>query len=360
MDFIKQNGKIIIAIFVCWTFLALLFTPQTYLANLSSPTPLSWGLAVLVNLILFYTWAYLTPLVLSFGSRFPLERSYLTRNILIQLILSLLFAPLHIILMITANRIFLSSYIGEYELPIPFTVLMAGFGATNVMIYWGITAVSQAINYFRKYQQRNFQLAQAELQVLKMQLHPHFLFNTINAISELVYEEPEVADQTLSQLSDLLRLSLKSGKAQEVSLQEELNFLKKYIEIQQTLLQQRLTIELKISPETLAAKVPNMILQPLVENAIRHGIAPSVNGGVLQIEARRENEMLLLIIKDNGCGLVSADKILKSGGIGISNTRERLQQLYGNKQTFNLAQPNDGGFMVSILIPFDEIELYEN
>lgn len=292
-NFIKRYWKTALTTLACWTFLALLFAPQTYLANLSSPTPLDWRQVLSANFILFYVWACLTPFVLWLGEMFPIERSHLMRNIIIQFVSSLAFAAVQISLVINANYLLLP-WADGYQLPIPLHVYFASMGATNIMICWGIIAAGQAVSYFRKYRERNLQLAQAELQMLKMQIHPHFFFNTINAISELVYEEPEIADETLSQLSDLLRLSFQDGKAHEVSLRQELHFLKKYIEIQQTLLQQRLTVEFDIASDTLVAKVPNMILQPLAENSIRHGIAPSLSGGTLKIKASRENKILRL------------------------------------------------------------------
>lgn len=354
-NFIERYWKTGLIIFACWTFLAILFAPQTYLANLSSPTPLDLWQALSANFILFYVWACLTPFILWLGTIFPLELPHLTRNLIVQAALSFLFAALQISLVIAANNLLLP-WANRYQIPIPLQVYFASMGATNIMICWGIIAASQAINYFRKYQQRNLQLAQAELQMLKMQLHPHFLFNTINAISELIYEEPEIADETLSQLSDLLRLSLKSGKSQEVSLNEELDFLKKYIEIQQMLLQQRLEVEFDIAPETLDAKVPNMILQPLAENAIRHGIAPSLSGGILKITAHRENKMLLLSVKDNGAGFGAHTEIVKSDGIGLANTGARLKQLYPNAHRFEINKAGEEGVEITIAVPFKKLK----
>ena len=156
----------------------------------------------------------------------------------------------------------------------PFWAMLIGLGATNIMVYWGIVAVSQAINYFRAYHEREFRLSQAELQSLRTQLHPHFLFNTLNAIAELVHRDPVVADRSILRLSELLRFSLASEKAQEVTLKEEIEFLEKYVEIHKTLMRDRLNVRVSIDSGTLDAVVPNMILQPLVENAIKHGISP--------------------------------------------------------------------------------------
>jgi LytS/YehU family sensor histidine kinase len=214
--------------------------------------------------------------------------------------------------------------------------------------------------YFRKYREREHNLTQAQLQALKTQLNPHFLFNTLNAISELVYENAEEAEQTISKLSELLRLSLKTEQAQEIALCDELEFLRMYVEIQQTLLQERLKVEWRIAPETTFACVPNMILQPLVENSIRHGIAPRRKGGMIKIETARQNGNLILSIEDDGLGV--KDETKSSGGIGLQNTRTRLRHLYGETHEFTLQnRPEASGVSIKIKLPFRENKKkYEN
>jgi hypothetical protein len=201
---ITKYWKAACVIVCCWLFMALLFTPQTYLSNLRSPTPLTWGRAFLATLLLFQVWSVLTPLVLALGARFPLERPRLLRNVGLHLLLSAPVAFAHIVLLQIANSLFLT-WSRSYQSPVPLWALIIGLGATNIMVYWGIVAVSQAVNYFRKYQEREFRLAQAQLQALRMQLQPHFLFNTLNAIAELVYSDPKAADRCIVSLSELLR-----------------------------------------------------------------------------------------------------------------------------------------------------------
>jgi sensor histidine kinase YesM len=269
-----------------WTFLALLFTPQIYIINLRAPTPLSVWQAFASNSMLFYVWACLTPLVLWLGRRFPLERPRLWRNLLILFVLAFLFAFLQIALVYAASWLFLL-LASDYRSPVPIMGLIIGYGATNVLVYWGIIAVSQALNYFNRFREREKSLAQAQLQALKTQLNPHFLFNTLNAISELVYDDAEEAEQTIAKLSELLRMTLRTEQAQEIPLHKELEFLRKYLEIQQTLLQDRLKVDYQIAPETYGACVPNMILQPLVENSIRHGIARDAAVGRLASQPQK-------------------------------------------------------------------------
>ena len=334
-----------------WTFLALLFTPQTYIAGLRSPTPPTWGQALLASLTLFYAWAALTPLVLWLGKRFPFERHTL-RNFVIHLLLCGPVALLHIWLF--QNVALVMRALSSSNLPQPpLWARLVGLGATNIMVYWAIVAVSQAINYFRKYQEREFRLSQAELQALRTQLHPHFLFNTLNAIAELVHSDPVLADRSILRLSELLRFSLATEKAHEVTLKEEIEFLEKYVEIHKTLMRDRLNVRISVDPETLDAAVPNMILQPLVENAIKHGISPRPEGGNIEVHARRLDGKLFVEITDDGVGMPELEAEVQ-GGLGLINTRERLKHLYNNSHTFNVSSFPGRGVTIRISVPFRE------
>jgi sensor histidine kinase YesM len=231
---------------------------------------------------------------------------------------------------------------GQSLEPATWEDLFTTLGAFDIMVYRAIFAVSQALTYFRKYQEREFRLAQ--LQSLKTQLQPHFLFNTLNAISELTYESPEIAERTITQLSDLLRLSLKSDKEQEVKLKDELNLLEKYVEIQRTLMQERLTVRWEIDPDTFEALVPTLILQPLVENSIRHGLDPLTHGGLIEVWAQRQGGMLHLAVRDNGVGFSADAQNSSANGVGLTNTRARLGHLYGRKHHFDLSEMNGRGW----------------
>lgn len=346
------------ATLVFWTFLAALFTPQTYIANLRANPNFTWVQAFVPTLALFYVWAALTPLVLWLGERFPFERRRWLRNLVVLFLMSLVVSFLHMIILRYVNTYLVEWVLPEraYNLPVPITVLLVGLGATNVLVYWMILAASQALTYFRKYQERDFRLAQAQLQVLRMQLHPHFFFNTLNAISELVYRDAEAADRTITRLSELLRLTLDSGGGQEVPLRDELEFLEKYIELEQVLFQERLKIDMLIEAGALDALVPNMILQPLVENAIRHGIAPRSRGGRVEVSARARGDTLHLRVRDDGLGLPEDWKVEDQDGIGIANTRARLAHLYPDSHRFALEATEGGGLTVSLEIPFRQID----
>jgi sensor histidine kinase YesM len=195
-------------------------------------------------------------------------------------------------------------------------------------------------------------LAQAQLESLKSQLQPHFLFNTLHTISGLMYEDPHAANKMIVQLSDLLRVSLDKSDSNETCLKDEIEFNDAYLQIQKTRFKGRLQIEMNIKPETLNAAVPFMLLQPLVENAVTHGIAPHKKGGKIRIAAANNNGRLVIEVHDNGGGMNSGKDIESLDGVGISNTIERLKQLYAKDHKFELNDSPDGGLEVKIDIPF--------
>jgi LytS/YehU family sensor histidine kinase len=229
----------------------------------------------------------------------------------------------------------------------------------EMMTYWAVVGLSHALDFHNESQDRALaaaqletRLAEAQLQALQRQLHPHFLFNTLNAISALMHRDTEAADAMLERLSDLLRLTLDRIAVQVVSLREELEFIDKYLEIEQTRFGDRLQVATLIEPETLDAAVPNLVLQPLVENAIRHGIATKVGGGHVEITARRVGASLVLSVRDDGPGLSQAKRDALNTGVGLSNTRSRLEHLYRDRYRFEFAEPAGGGLAVTIEIPF--------
>lgn len=351
ITFTRRHWKAACVVAACWTFLGLLFTPQTYLANLRAPVPLTPARALAATLALFYVWAVLTPLVLWLGRRFPLEHHRLLRNLCLHVALGGVLALAHMVLLRGVNAL-LDSVAASYQPPAPLWTMAIGLGATNVLLYWGVIAAGHAFDYFRKYREREFTLTRAQLQALKLQLHPHFLFNTLNAIAELVHSDPHAADRAILRLSELLRFSLASEKSQEVTLKEELEFLLKYAEIQKTLMGDRLRLSVNAEPGVLDACVPNMLLQPLVENSIKHGISPRRAGGSVSVAARRRGPCLCLEVSDDGQGLTAAGG--EAGGVGLINTRERLRHLYGRDHAFELSSPPGQGVTILITIPFRE------
>ena len=277
-----------LAIFALWTFFALFFATQVALQyqqltdySISFWRILSW------QLVSGYIWFGISPVILYLAKRFPFDDGKWRSSLLVHIIACVVIAPVQLLLdsfVLTRlgyppNRTF-PSFFAAYRF-----FLVANIHL-SMLIYMGVVAIASAYRYYQKYRERELRasqlaarLAQSRLQVLKMQLHPHFLFNTLNAISELIHKDPESADRMLMDLSDLLRLSLDNLEVQEIPLKQELEFLGKYLEIEQMRFHDRLTVDIQIAPETLDATVPNMILQPLVENAIKHGIAPRSSGG---------------------------------------------------------------------------------
>ncbi len=231
----------------------------------------------------------------------------------------------------------------------------------NIPIYFFVVSMSHAFRYFRRSRERERRaleleasLAQAKLQSLRMQLNPHFLFNTLNAISTLVHRDPVGADETIVNLSELLRMSMEDSDQQEIPLRRELEFLDRYLEIQQVRFGERLRVEKEVDPGVLVAQVPVMILQPLVENAIKHGIEPQTGLGLLKIAARHTGDLLQVTIGDNGPGLPGAGGTAFREGIGLANTRARLRELYGPRHQFTLSNAPAGGLLVFLEIPYHE------
>jgi two-component system, LytTR family, sensor kinase len=186
---------------------------------------------------------------------------------------------------------------------------------------------------------------------LKMQLHPHFLFNTLHSISALMREDVETADQMIARLGEFLRMTLRNSGEQETTLEQELKFLECYLEIERLRFQDRLTTRIEAEPETMGARVPNLFLQPIVENAIRHGIARRTNEGVVAISARRASGQRLRVeVRDNGPGLAPTNGV--ANGVGLANTRSRLLRLYGDNHDFGMMNAAEGGLVVTLEIPF--------
>jgi two-component system, LytTR family, sensor kinase len=361
----RPQGKTkFLMIFCCWTLVALFFTSQTvvqshlYKINVSFWSALSWQFSSC------YVWLLLTPIILWFDSHFRLERGRWSRSLPAHVVFGVVIA-----LVQQSVDAFVLPMLGYYP-GMKFSSYLETFRYfllvnfhLALFFYWAILGVRYAIEYYQKYKERELRasqletrLAQARLQVLKMQLHPHFLFNTLNAISELVFKDPESAEHMITNLSDLLRLSLENVGVQEVPLKQELDFLGKYVEIEQTRFHDRLRLKMNIAPETLDATVPNMILQPLVENAIRHGIGVRSSGGNIEVGAERENGMLHLFVRDDGRGVLNGAQHALKEGVGLANTRARLDHLYGVAHRFGLENSPGGGLTVDMMIPFKLVE----
>ena len=343
-----------------WTFIGLVFTSQFYFAMYRSERPVEWSYAIYLQMTWAYMWALVTPLILLLAARFPMERKLWGRNLLVHVVSGLLLSTFvtwsgHFLLYLNYGWRAGKPYPTDRALRFVIENFSEGVG-----IYLLIAIITYAFSYYNRYRQGELratqleaQLSQAQLQALKMQLHPHFLFNTLHSISALLTRDTESARKMISRLGDFLRLTLENSGSQEVSLKQEIEFLKCYLEIERIRFQDRLTTHVDVDPEALDARVPNLILQPIVENAIRHGIAPRSTPGLIDIQAKQVNGFVRIKVRDNGPGLPvnRSDDNLFNKGLGLSNTQTRLNRLYGPEHRFELTNDPRGGLVVTLEIP---------
>lgn len=344
-----------------WLFIGVVFTLQGYFTSYRSERPVRLVDSLYLQMTWSLVWALATPLVLLAASRLPIERNNWLRSVLLHIPICLVMS----VLVTALGRVIIwlnfSYRVGRpltYESVENFVV--ANF-SEGIGIYLLIAVTSYAFSFYRQYRQGQIrtlqleaQLSQAQLHALKMQLHPHFLFNTLHSISALLNKNPQSARKMITRLGDFLRLTLENSGAQEVTLQKEIEFLSCYLEIERIRFQDRLETRIDIDEETLDAKVPNLILQPIVENAIRHGIAPRSTPGLIEIEAKQQGTKLRIQVRDNGPGISEhrTSENVFTKGLGLTNTGTRLEQLYGMAHLFDLRNNPEGGLVVTLEIPF--------
>lgn len=346
--------RLLIVVITGWLLLSLLIAASDYL-NPAAPGQMSLESAIGSALLASLPWA-LVALVLLSGQRRSVRQLPGKTWLFGQLLLALLLV-FFILMLAHGWQYPVLGMDGVQQADGFKQTLLAGM-PRGMLMYLSVWGICQTGLMWRDYTRASRQLVRAELRRLRTQLNPHFLFNTLNAIAELGYENPEAADLTITQLSGLLRKSLDDSRQQEIALRDELDFLERYLAIQQTLLQDRLQVELEISDDTLNARVPGMILQPLVENAVTHGVGRSGTGYVT-VRSRREGELLVLEVEDNGWGLVIADPHKSGEGIGINNTRARLRYLYGESGSLELHSRPGEGLIARLNIPFHEAFAYD-
>jgi len=355
---VTQKLAIVATALGLWGALVLLFA-----APLALTSRVSWREAVSFGGSFWALWLLFLPAVAWLAFRFPIiERRTLLQNVGFHVLACLLIVGTNRAAFRAVDKLFPRAQRSERPVGPP-GALGVFFGlraALDVLVYWSLVGVCQAITNFRSSQERERRAAQlearltsAKLQALRVQLNPHFLFNTLNSIATLVYVNPRAADEMLGDLSELLRRSLASMEEQEIPLAQELEFIAAYIGIEQKRFGERLRVEQSVPDELMTALVPALILQPLVENAIRHGIEPRRGPGLISLEAKREDKHLRLIVRDNGRGLPGADlNGSVQRGIGLANTQARLQGLYGQDQSFFFGSAEPQGCRVDIHLPF--------
>lgn len=351
--------------FGIWTIVGISFGTRSYLYSQVTGPPANFWEMVPNYMTDFYVWGIFSPLIFRLSRRYPIERGNIVRGLTFHIVVGLIF-----VIAITAITIPIVWSLGFAN-----STTHPTFGAffnkliinpfyvhQGLLAYWGTVVVAHAYEYSRQVRvgrtrasELSAQLAQAQLAALKMQIHPHFLFNTLNSVAALLHKDVEAADRMIARLSDFLRITLQSSATSVVTLGEELEFLQAYLDIERIRFQDRLIVELTIAPDVLEARVPNLILQPLVENAVRHGISKQIAKGHLWIDARRQDRRLLIRIGDNGPGTGNCNGNSRrsfSGGLGLANTRARLEQFYGDFE-FDIVDSKDrGGTTVTLNVPY--------
>jgi two-component system, LytTR family, sensor kinase len=352
---------------------ALAVTVESYAYWRSRGYPMTFASVLGASLAENLTYAPLTPLVFVLATRFSIQRKNWATRSLLHLLFAAAFCIAHITLRgLTPYavwdpkvRAYVSAvwnsqaHVFEIKWHIFQNLVQSNVVEDVTGAYVPIVLVAYALSYYGKFRDRELhsakletQLAKSHLQVLKSHLQPHFLFNTMHSISALMLTDVKAADKMMSRLSDLLRMSFESSGIQITSLSRELEFVTGYLEIEKIRFGERLNVVLDIAPETLDAQVPSLLLQPLVENAIRHGISKLSSGGNVWITASQQGRVLCLQVKDNGPGLVETADVPSRTGLGLRTTRERLQTLYGSEQSFEIHGAPSSGVEVHVRIPF--------
>jgi two-component system, LytTR family, sensor kinase len=346
--------------------LSLFSTAQAYrlsTLNLREPYDIEVVSLLLLNAAYWFVPAAFSLPIFYLAQRYRLDTGHWAGALVIHIAAALFFSVVHLACMIGV-RALLWPNAGK-----PPTIAWTSFVQRNylmqldwlLMTYSAIIGLSYALDYRRESQARAIKeatletrLVEARLKTLQAELHPHFLFNTLHAISTLVHTNPEAADRMISRLSDLLRLTFDGTGAPAVSLQEELEFLQKYLEIEQIRFQDRLSVLYDVESETLDAEVPRLILQPLVENAIKHGVSPRSGRGLIQISSRLRDNALWIEVRDNGVGLDGNGRSRLHTGVGLSNTRARLECLYGAAHRLEFSESSEG-LAVQMQIPLTHL-----
>lgn len=335
-----------------WTAVGVVFAVPRLASNTA------WWFVLRASLADWWAWGLLVPVIVAMDRRLPIAvnnvRARLAAHIAIGIPTTLVYSYVAALLQVMAGVMAWSDAIG----PGPLHDAMKGGVLWNLLVYLLVVGGWQAVQYSQHYLasqlrlerlERNF--SEARLNVLRMQLDPHFLFNALNTISSLVGSQPRLARGMIEQLGDLLRLSLESGRRQQVRLGEELEFLGHYLAIQKTRFGDRLQVVLDIPASARDIMVPSLILQPLVENAVRHGLSPRPEGGTVWVRASIDGAMLYITVEDDGVGLAEAWTDDRAG-LGLGVTRERIAMLHPAQQAgLQIGPREDGGTRVRVVIP---------
>lgn len=319
-----------------------------------------WGSAFIIPVVNYVLWAFLVPFVYNILYLFPHKKLTVSHK-LIHIGIAIGMALLH---EVVSNLLYITwVYVSGFTIVDNFFLLkrlntIPLAAPVRFLEYWIILGILLAIDINKKYRfqqtkllQIEHALSEAQLNALKMQLQPHFLFNTLNTISSLMESSIPDAQKVVSRLGQLLRSMLEQDHKHLITLEKEMRYIRAYLDIEQIRFNDRLKVQYELEAEALRVLVPNLILQPLVENAIKHGFAKSTASGLIRVIGRVEKERLIMIVQDDGKGQQNPEEILKNPGIGLSNILNRLSQLYKDNYEFKLDSPPPGGFIAYISIP---------
>ena len=336
-----------------WTAIGFLFAVPSLSAGAGRP-------ALFGSIISWWAWGLLAPAITAIDRRLPISERQLALRILLHVLPSFLLTSFYFYLLVALRALFrLGSWSTIWHMQ-TLAAALRGMFLWSWLVYWLILGGRKSYQYYKRYLSVELQrerlersFAEARLNVLRMQLDPHFLFNALNTISSQLERDPRLARAMIEHLGDLLRLSLESKDKQKVPLAEEMAFLDHYLAIQKIRFGEHLKISISVAPDVKYASVPCLLVQPLVENAIRHGISRRSSGGTVNISARRVNDQLEIRVQDDGVGLPTAWSAQTSTGLGLATTRERIEGLYprGTGQ-FTINRRNGGGTEVEIVFPF--------
>lgn len=338
-----------------WAFIALsIYAGDSFAKQLGAP-PLPQVDKVQYALR-WLIWALLSPLILYFAARFPFKRETIIKNIVTHILLAILVLIIEFSVEVPIMRFIVQAKFGVNETFKNYLVPYILKFYTYITIYFALNGIVNLLFYLSEIHQRQLeaerlqkQVIQAQLQTLKMQLQPHFLFNAHNTIIGLMLKnDTEKAVKMLTKLSDLLRYTLDNKEEQLTPLSRELAFLRMYLDIQQVRFEDKLTVKINVAEDVMKCSLPSLLLQPFVENAIKHGFTSTDYKGVIEINAAKINNQLQITITDNG---ISAATTITEG-IGLRNTKARLGELYGNNHVFELTRNKNGGVTVLLQIPY--------
>jgi two-component system LytT family sensor kinase len=334
-----------------WTIVAFFFVAQNVSGRLVAGQPIDWEWDVFNEILYWALWAALTPLIMYWLIRFPLKRSAVGIHSAGAAVVAVLqvggMFAIHIAALLVLGRLSAGHVTEWLQLRPSYPVFLL---FTAFWKYWVVVALVLGWQYARLYIDAERRLERAQLERLKSQLQPHFLFNTLNSISVLVRENPAAAQQMIVQLSDLLRLAIDTKDAQLVTLREELEFTQRYIAIQQLRFGDRLQVRLAVEPDALDKEVPHLLLQPLVENSIQHGLR-GASGGTVETTASVKENQLVICIADEATGVSPTSEESDGRGTGLANARARLHFMYGGRAELSLARSGSSGSVVTIKLP---------